>query len=114
MQQLFWIRNSVEVEEDIDVDIDILLEEIADEDIGSGDVAELIIYNDDVNTFDWVIRCLMEILKYPSPQAEQLTLLIHFKGKATVKTAPRRELRPIKEALVDRGLSAVIEGGSDD
>ncbi|MEM9886869.1 MAG: ATP-dependent Clp protease adaptor ClpS [Bacteroidota bacterium] len=114
MRIAYWIKNSVEVEEDIDVDIDILLEEIAEEDIGSGDIAELLIYNDEVNTFDWVIRCLMEILKYPAAQAEQLTMLIHFKGKATVKTAPRSELRPIKEALIDRGLSAVIEGGSED
>ncbi|MEL6717538.1 MAG: ATP-dependent Clp protease adaptor ClpS [Bacteroidota bacterium] len=109
-------RMAVEVEEleEIDIDIDVLLEEDIEEDIGNGNVAELIIYNDDVNTFDWVIRCLMEILKHTEQQAEQLSLLIHFKGKATVKTASRRELRPKKDALIDRGLSAVIEGGSDD
>ena len=44
-------------------------------------------------------------------QAEQLSLIIHTKGKATVKTASLRELQPKKEALVDRGLSAVIENG---
>lgn len=109
-----WLSTEVEVEEDVDTDIDILLEEIVKEDDGSGSAAELIIYNDEVNTFDWVIRCLMEILRYPMTQAEQLTLLIHFKGKATVKTASRKELRPIKDAFVDRGLSAVIEGGNDD
>jgi ATP-dependent Clp protease adaptor protein ClpS len=114
MKEELWIQLSVEVEEDVDTDIDILLEEIAETDDGSGSTAELIIYNDEVNTFDWVIRCLMEVLEYPLQQAEQLTLLIHFKGKAAVKTAPRSELRPIKDAFVERGLSAVIEGGSDD
>lgn len=109
-----WLSTEVEVEEDVDTDIDILLEEIVKEDDGSGSVAELIIYNDDVNSFDWVIKCLMDVLRYPTTQAEQLTLLIHFKGKATVKTASRKELRPIKEAFIDRGLSAVIEGGSDE
>jgi ATP-dependent Clp protease adaptor protein ClpS len=51
----------------------------------------------------------MEILKHTEQQAEQLAMIIHFKGKATVKTAPKSQLRPPREALVDRGLSAVIE-----
>ena len=101
------------VEEDIDVDIDILLEELIDEEDGTGSMAELIVYNDDVNTFDWVIQCLEEVLNHSVQQAEQLSLMIHFKGKATVKTASKRQLRPKKDALVDRGLSAVIEGGEE-
>ena len=71
---------------------------------------KLVVHNDDVNTFDWVIQCFMEILKHDDKQAEQLSLMIHFNGKATVKTAPFSELRPKKDALIDRGLSAVIEG----
>lgn len=71
--------------------------------------SELIVYNDDVNTFDWVIQCFTEILKHSSTQAEQLTMLVHFKGKAIVKTDSERVLKPFKDALVDRGLSAVIE-----
>ncbi|MFK8101807.1 MAG: ATP-dependent Clp protease adaptor ClpS [Saprospiraceae bacterium] len=71
--------------------------------------SQLIVYNDEVNTFDWVIQSFVEILNYSSEQAEQLSLLIHFKGKATVKTAPKLVLKPFKDALVDRGLSAVIE-----
>ncbi len=84
-------------------------DDITEEDVGTGDVARLIVYNDDHNTFQWVIRCLMEILQHSSEQAEQLSLLIHYKGKATVKTASRAVLQPRKEALTDRGLSAVIE-----
>lgn len=74
-----------------------------------GTIAELIVYNDDFNTFDWVIECFVEILDHSLEQAEQLSLIIHFKGKATVKTAPHDVLKPFKQALIDRGLSAVIE-----
>lgn len=87
---------------------DVLVEDEVD--TGSGEVAHLLVYNDDHNSFDWVIECFMEILQHSSQQAEQLALLIHLKGKATVKTAPRDVLQPKKDALIDRGLSAVIEG----
>ena len=82
-------------------------------DSGTGEEAQLIVYNDDVNTFDWVIQCFMEVLGHSHAQSEQLALIIHFKGKATVKTAPKSVLKPQKDALVERGLSAVIEGGSE-
>ena len=68
-----------------------------------GNQAELIVYNDDFNTFDWVIQCFVEVLKHSSQQAEQLSLIIHFKGKATVKTGVCDVLQPMKDALVDRG-----------
>ncbi|RMF20324.1 MAG: ATP-dependent Clp protease adaptor ClpS [Bacteroidetes bacterium] len=87
---------------------EVLLEEdLEEEDLGRS--AQLIVYNDDVNTFEWVIECFMEVLNHTFEQAEQLSLIIHFKGKATVKTAPLRVLRPKKDALIERGLSAVIE-----
>lgn len=100
------IRYHVQEQEDVDV-----LEEISDI---IGNHAHLIVYNDDHNTFDWVIRCLMEILHHTSQQAEQLSLIVHFKGKATVKSGPKSELKPLKDALVDRGLSVVIEEESDE
>ena len=87
---------------------DVLVEDEVD--TGSGEVAHLLVYNDDHNSFDWVIECFTELLNHSNQQAEQLALLIHLKGKATVKTAPRNDLQPIKDALVERGLSAVIEG----
>lgn len=89
------------------VEEDVAVEEI--EDVAVGMPSLLVVYNDDENTFDWVIQCFMDVLKYSSQQAEQLAMMIHFKGKATVKTAPKPELRPKKEALTDKGLSAVIE-----
>lgn len=87
------------------------VDELVDTDvlIDSGKSAQLIVYNDDVNTFDWVIECFMEILQHSFEQAEQLSLLVHFKGKAIVKTDTFKALKPKKDALVDRGLSAVIE-----
>ena len=58
---------------------------------------------------DWVIQCLMDVCNHTHEQSEQLSLIIHFKGKATVKTAPFDTLKPMKDALIERGLSAVIE-----
>lgn len=74
-----------------------------------GNHAKIIVYNDDHNTFDWVIESFVSVCRHNAAQAEQLSYLIHFKGKATVKTGSKKELKPIKDALVDRGLSAVIE-----
>lgn len=75
--------------------------------------SEIIVYNDDYNTFDWVIQCFMEICNHAYDQSEQLSLLIHFKGKASVKSGTYESLKPMKDALVDRGLSAVIETYKD-
>lgn len=87
---------------------EVLLEEI-EEDVESGKDTQLIVYNDDFNTFDWVIESFVEICRHTVEQAEQLSLIVHFKGKATVKTGPLGVVRPMKEALIDRGISAVIE-----
>lgn len=106
-QELYKYRNGwteTEFEEDVAIE---------DEFDGLGFDAQLLVYNDDHNTFDWVIDSFVEVLRHTFEQAEQLAVLIHFKGKATVKTAPFEVLRPLKDALVDRGLSAIIEGGSD-
>lgn len=79
------------------------------DEIETGRRAQLIVYNDDLNSFDWVIKSFQEVLRHTSEQAEQLAVIIHSKGKATVKTATMSVLKPKKEALIDRGLSAVIE-----
>lgn len=81
--------------------------EIKEADVGNS--FELVVYNDEVNTFDWVIECFMDVLQHSFEQSEQLSLLIHFKGKAAVKTAAFKTLKPLKDALTERGLSAVIE-----
>lgn len=70
---------------------------------------DLVLYNDDVNTFDFVIESLIEVCEHDPIQAEQCTLLIHYKGKCGVKKGSAQELVPYCEALINRGLSAKIE-----
>lgn len=88
-------------------DEDVLVEDDIDSDFN----AHLVVFNDDVNTFEWVIECFMDVLGHSSEQAEQLSLIIHYKGKATVKSGTREELEPYCTALLDRGLSAEIMEG---
>lgn len=73
------------------------------------DEKQLILYNDDVNTFDHVIDCLMAICKHELHQAEQCAYIVHYKGKCTVKSGSFDELEPMHEALCLQQLSATIE-----
>ena len=70
---------------------------------------ELIVYNDDHNTFHYVIRCLVEICRHDMLQAEQCTNLVHYSGKCVVKTGTYNFLKPLRDALFERGLSAEIK-----
>lgn len=69
---------------------------------------EIVLYNDDVNTFSWVIRSLVEICEHDRIQAEQCALIVHAKGKCGVKNGSYEELEPRCSALLERGLSAEI------
>jgi ATP-dependent Clp protease adaptor protein ClpS len=69
---------------------------------------ELVVFNDDYNTFDHVIRTLIEICKHTPEQAEQCTWLIHYKGKCTVKFGSFEELLPMRQGICERGISAEI------
>jgi ATP-dependent Clp protease adaptor protein ClpS len=69
---------------------------------------EIVLHNDDVNTFDHVIETLIRVCKHDALQAEQCALLVHYKGKCTVKTGTIEELKPQCSALLDAGLSAEI------
>ena len=69
----------------------------------------LILYNDDFNTFDFVIESLIKVCGHDTIQAEQCTFLVHYAGKCAVKTSSYKKLKPLREALVERGLSAQIE-----
>ena len=69
---------------------------------------EILLYNDDVNTFDFVINSLIEICEHTLEQAEQCTYLVHYKGKCAVKTGEYDELKPKCTLLLERGLSAEI------
>lgn len=81
---------------------DVLVLEQTDE------VYKLILYNDDVHTFDYVIDSLVEICNHTLEQAEQCTFLVHYKGKCTVKTGSMKRLKPMHEKLISRELTSEI------
>jgi len=72
------------------------------------DLNVIVLHNDDVNTFDFVIASLIEVCQHTPEQAEQCTWLVHFKGKCEVKTGSFDFLEPMCTALLERGLSAEI------
>jgi len=69
---------------------------------------EIVLYNDDVNTFDHVIDTLIRVCEHTSEQAEQCAILVHYKGQCTVKTGVFNELKPQCTQLLEAGLSAEI------
>ncbi|MCL3779048.1 ATP-dependent Clp protease adaptor ClpS [Prolixibacteraceae bacterium JC049] len=69
----------------------------------------LILHNDDVHTFDYVIDALMDVCKHQLEQATQCTYLVHYKGKCDVKTGHFSELKKMKDALINRELNATID-----
>lgn len=70
---------------------------------------EIIVFNDDVNTFDFVIDALIDVCEHEPIQAEQCTMLIHYKGKCAVKTGSYDDLKPRCSKLLEMGLSAEIQ-----
>jgi ATP-dependent Clp protease adaptor protein ClpS len=91
------LKEVTQLEEDV-----ALLDEISDS-------FQILLYNDDVNTFDWVIECLVKICEHDELQAEQCAMLVHYKGKAVVKKGSLEEMKVICQALCDCELSAVVE-----
>lgn len=69
---------------------------------------EIILHNDDVNTFDFVIESLISVCEHTLEQAEQCTVLVHYKGKCAVKTGEYDELKPKCSKLQELGLSAEL------
>jgi ATP-dependent Clp protease adaptor protein ClpS len=69
----------------------------------------LLLYNDDVNTFEFVTESLIKVCEHDVLQAEQCTYLVHYTGKCVVKNGTFKKLKPLCEALLERGLSAKIE-----
>ncbi len=69
----------------------------------------LIVWNDNINTFDWVIETLVYICSHTPEQAEQCAWIIHTNGKYSVKDGSYDELKPMCEAIVERGIGATVE-----
>jgi ATP-dependent Clp protease adaptor protein ClpS len=78
---------------------------LTDDDSG----CQLIVWNDEVNTFDWVIETLIEICGHTPEQAEQCALFIHTKGKYAVKNGSYEILKPMCDAITERGIGATVE-----
>jgi ATP-dependent Clp protease adaptor protein ClpS len=88
---------------------EVLEEEISEVAVKEEAPKALILYNDDVNTFEFVTESLIKVCRHDAVQAEQCTYLIHYTGKCVVKNDTFKKLKPLCEALLERGLSASIE-----
>ncbi len=89
-------------ENDWSTDVDVL-DEVVDT-----DVHNLVVFNDDVNSFDHVIATLIDVCAHTPEQAEQCTLLIHYKGKCSVKNGSWDELVPMRNEICRRGINAEV------
>jgi ATP-dependent Clp protease adaptor protein ClpS len=83
-------------------DVDVL------DDVVETDVYNLVLFNDDVNTFEHVIDTLIDVVHHTPEQAEQCTIIIHYKGKCSVKNGSFDELAPLRNEICRRGISAEV------
>ncbi|KIC91712.1 ATP-dependent Clp protease adaptor ClpS [Flavihumibacter sp. ZG627] len=90
-----------EFDHELNEDIDVLTE--------TANPYQLIVWNDEVNTFEWVIETLIEVCGHSSEQAEQCAMLIHTQGKYAVKNGDYDDLKPMCDAITERGIGATIE-----
>jgi ATP-dependent Clp protease adaptor protein ClpS len=85
------------------------LEEVLLEETLLADGQKIVLFNDDVHSFDFVIEALIEVCGHELLQAEQCTIIVHYKGKCAVKNGAYEELEPMCTALLERGLTAEIQ-----
>jgi len=76
---------------------------------GHDEPCSLIVWNDDVNTFEWVIDTLIEVCGHSYEQAEQCSYFIHYQGKYAVKQGNYDDLKPLCDAITERGINATVE-----
>jgi len=91
---------TMSTKEKIQEDVDVLEKEVNQH--------EIVLHNDDVNTFDFVIDSLIDVCEHSLEQAEQCTILVHYKGKCTVKTGELKDLQSRCSKLLSLGLSAEL------
>lgn len=77
--------------------------------VDEGNNCQLVVWNDEVNTFEWVIDTLIEICGHSKEQAEQCAMIIHTKGKYAVKEGSYETLKPMCDSITDRGIGATVE-----
>lgn len=88
----------------VETDVLEVTEELENTEKGRG----LVVFNDDVNSFDHVIDTLIKVCAHEPHQAEQCTYIIHFKGKCEVKKGTLEKLKPMKDSIIDAGINAII------
>jgi ATP-dependent Clp protease adaptor protein ClpS len=93
----------IPLEQSKEEELDVLLEDLVDT-----DEHDLIVFNDDVNTFEHVARVLVKVCKHTQEQAEQCTYIIHYKGKCAVKKGSKKILKPMCQSILDAGIQAAI------
>ena len=84
------------------------LEVLEETEVKTSKEHQIILYNDDINTFDHVIDILIKVCDHSATQAEQCALIVHYKGKCSVKSGSLSDLKPRCEKLLSAGLSAEI------
>ena len=97
-------RSGALVQKEIQVEIK---DEIQD-DYHLQDPRELVVFNDDFNTFDHVISILVKVCRHTLEQAEQCTWIIHYRGKCTVRQGTFSELKPMRDSICEAGIDARI------
>ncbi len=78
------------------------------ESIEATELMDLVVFNDDFNTFDHVIKTLIRVCRHSPEQAEQCTWLVHYRGRCTVKSGSYDYLKPMREAICEAGIDAKI------
>ncbi len=91
------------LEHTVEEEIEILLEDLVDTEEN-----DLVVFNDDINTFDHVTKVLIKVCNHSQEQAEQCTLIIHYKGKCAVKKGSHKTLKPLCQSILDAGIQAAI------
>lgn len=97
------LLNTEVAEPEIDIELDAAIKELVEP------TKCIVVYNDDVNSFDHVIECFIKYCEHNPMQAEQCALLIHHMGRTGVKNGTYDKLKPVCEALLEQGLTAKIE-----
>jgi ATP-dependent Clp protease adaptor protein ClpS len=82
--------------------------------VGSNDtdslrMGKLVLHNDDINTFDYVMNTLVEVCNHSLTQAEQCATITHYKGKCEVRTGLLKEMKELRYKLISKGLKATVD-----
>jgi ATP-dependent Clp protease adaptor protein ClpS len=83
--------------------------EVSDTLVADGHNYQLVVWNDEVNTFQWVIDTLIEVCGHTPEQAEQSAMIIHTKGKYAVKEGSYNTLKLMRDSIIERGINATVE-----